>query len=64
MDGRPFINQVITGQPLIIITPYGTSKIEIMNILIQSLRRANYPNLIETDITYHLDDKTISAYQD
>jgi len=43
MDRRTmlFITQVLTKQPLIIITPYGVSIIELMNILIETIIRAN-----------------------
>lgn len=56
MDLIPFATRVLTRQPLIIITSYGTSNIETMNILIASLIRANITFPIYTDSQYKLDN--------
>ncbi|CAH6419490.1 unnamed protein product [uncultured virus] len=37
MDVITFSMQVAEGIPLLIITPYGTSKLEMMNIIIESV---------------------------
>lgn len=63
MDLITFSTQVLTGQPLIIITPFGGSNIETMNTLISSLLRANINLSIYTDIKYPLDDITIPIYE-
>jgi hypothetical protein len=62
METKSFIVQVLTRQPLIIITPYGTSIIELINILIESLLRTNIKIPIYTDIKYPLDVNDIPIY--
>lgn len=62
MDSISFSTQVITGIPILIITPYGIPILEMMNIIIESLRRANIPN-IYIDREYVIDDNKISIYE-
>ena len=57
MDAIPFVTQVLKGQPLIIITPYRDSVIEIMNILIESIRRSQILYTVYTDIQYPLEQE-------
>jgi hypothetical protein len=49
------VTEVSKGTPLLVITPYGTSPTEIMEILIESLQRAQIQSMIYTDKKYDID---------
>jgi hypothetical protein len=59
---QSFAMNVLLGHPFIVATPYGISPSEIINIIVESLRRADVAN-IYVDRNYLLDDPTISIYQ-
>lgn len=58
----PFNVEVLNGLPILIITPYGFSAIEIMNIIIESLKRSNIDDLY-IDRDYMIDDSEIPIYK-
>lgn len=75
MDAVPFNIQVLRGDPLLVMTPYGVSIVEMMNIIIESLRRSQNFNIgnqnnvkpglysIYTDRKYPIDETNIPIYQ-
>lgn len=63
MNGTPFSTQVLTGRPLLVIAQYGNSIVEVMNLLIASLVRAQIRIPIYTDNIYPIENTTISVYE-
>lgn len=75
MDPIPFSEQVLSGQPLLIITPYGISITEMINIIIESLRRSRNFNInlndylmkgfpqVYIDREYSIDEIRIPIYR-
>jgi len=62
MDATSFIVEVLSGTPLIIITPYGTSPIEIINIISEAFRRAQIIN-VYIDREYNLGNIRFPIYE-
>lgn len=58
-----FVMTVLEAQPIVVITPYGVSAFEVMNIIIESLHRGEIPN-IYVNYRYPLDDLRIPIYQE
>lgn len=63
MDLTPFSSQVEERTPLLIITPYGTSVLEMMNIIIESLRRSQTHD-VYIDKEYTLENQDTPIYQE